>query len=175
MLAVRWGWFEVAILPSMSQESCRNPDYAGKPVLETISVKLRMFQWMLLPTLLVTANALYGWGALTQLTDLGPTAELSAKREGALTWTYMQGGRWLIERSGIQAAAVAHAELMFAPARNTLLANPALAMDVLHRAHYGFQHRLLLWSHWGAPLLWLLTAIAYVRRQKAIVSTRKLR
>ena len=64
---------------------------------------------------------------------------------------------------------------MFAPARNTLLANPALAMDVLHRAHYGFQHRLLLWSHWGAPLLWLLTAIAYVRRQKAIVSTRKLR
>ena len=64
---------------------------------------------------------------------------------------------------------------MFAPARDTLRANPALAMDVLHHAHYGFQHRLLLWSHWGAPLLWLLAAIAYVRRQKAIISPRKLR
>ncbi len=138
-------------------------------------MKLRMFQWIAMPALLTTANALYGWGALTQLPDLGPIAEASAQREGALTWTYMQGGRWLIERTGGQATAAAHAESMFAPARDTLRANPALAMDVLHHAHYGFQHRLLLWSHWGAPLLWLLAAIAYVRRQKAIISTRKLR
>ena len=138
-------------------------------------MKLRMFQWLLLPAVLATANALYGWGSLTLLDDLGPVAEHSAQREAALTWTYMQGGRRLIEAAGAQAAAVAHAEAMFAPARDALRANPAIAMDLLHRADYGFQHRLLIWSHWGAPSLWLATLLAYALRQKAIVSTRRLR
>lgn len=138
-------------------------------------MKLRVFQWLFGLFLPVLATALYGWGGLTQVADLGPIAELSAKREGALTWTYMQGGRWLIERAGWQDAARAHAEAMFAPARPLLTANPALAMDLLHHQTFGFQHRLLLWAHWGAPLLLLLTAIAYVRRQKAVVTTRRIR
>ncbi|MBI2398841.1 MAG: hypothetical protein HYV17_13685 [Xanthomonadales bacterium] len=138
-------------------------------------MKLRVFQWLFGLFLPVLATALYGWGGLTQVADLGPIAELSAKREGALTWTYMQGGRWLIERAGWQDAARAHAEAIFAPARPLLTANPALAMDLLHRQTFGFQHRLLQWAHWGAPLLLLLTAIAYVRRQKAVVTTRRIR
>ena len=73
-------------------------------------MKLRMFQWLRLPAALATANALYGWGSLTLLDDLGPVAEHSAQREAALTWTYMQGGRRLIEATGVQAAAIAHAE-----------------------------------------------------------------
>jgi hypothetical protein len=146
-----------------------SPNDQGGPV------KLRMFQWFLMPAVLATANALYGWGALTQLSDLGPIAELSAKREGALTWTYMQGGRWLIETLNGQAAAAAHAEALFAPARDSLCENPAVAMDVLHREHFGFQHQLLLWSHWGAPLFWFATLAAYALRQKAVVSTRSLR
>ncbi|MBK6727975.1 MAG: hypothetical protein IPG63_12030 [Xanthomonadales bacterium] len=129
----------------------------------------------MLMTLPVLGNALYGWGGLTQVADLGPIAERSAKREGALTWTYMQGGRWLIERVGLENAARQHADAMFAPSRSMLLGNPALAMYTLHRQSFGFQHRLLLWSHWGAPLLLLLTAIAYVRRQKQVVTTRRLR
>ena len=138
-------------------------------------MKLRNFQWLTLMTLPVLGNALYGWGGLTQVADLGPIAELSAKREGALTWTYMQGGRWLIERAGLQDAARQHAEALFAPSRSVLVGNPALAMDVLHRQTFGFQHRLLQWSHWGTPLLLLLTVIAYVRRQKAVVTTRRIR
>lgn len=138
-------------------------------------MKLRMFQWFLMPAVLATANALYGWGALTQLADLGPVAELSAKREGALTWTYMQGGRRLIDALGGQANAVAHAEALFGAARNSLRADPAIAMDLLHHGNFGFQHRLLIWSHWGAPLFWFATFVAYARRQKAVISTRTLR
>ena len=138
-------------------------------------MKLRMFQWLLIPALLASANALYGWGSLTQLADLGPIAEQSARREAPLTWTYLQGGRWLIERAGGQASAAAHAEALFAPARAVLKANPLVAMDQLHRADYGFQHRLLLWSHWGAPLSWLAVVVAPLMRQKPVVSTRKLR
>ena len=138
-------------------------------------MKLLRYQWLLMLAVLANANALYGWGALTQVDDLGTIAEHSAAREGALTWTYMQGGRYLIEATGAQAAAAAHAEAMFAPARDALRANPAIAMDLLHRADYGFQHRLLIWSHWGAPLLWLATILAYAMRQKAVISTRTLR
>lgn len=138
-------------------------------------MKLRMFQWLLFPAVLATVNAMYGWGALTQLADLGPIAERSAEREGVLTWTYMQGGRRLISAAGWQAAAAAHGEALFAPARDALRANPAIAMDVLHRADFGFQHRVLLWSHWGAPVLWLAVILAHAMRQKAVVSTRRLR
>lgn len=138
-------------------------------------MKLRMFQWLLMPAVLATANALYGWGSLTLLDDLGPVAARSAQREAALTWTYMQGGRRLIEAIGQSSAAIAHAEALFAPARPVVLANPAIAMDQMHRGDYGFQHRLLIWSHWGAPLLWLATIVAYAMRQKAIVSTRRVR
>lgn len=138
-------------------------------------MKLRVFQWLFGLFLPVLATALYGWGGLTQVADLGPIAELSAKREGALTWTYMQGGRWLIDTVGGQAAAAAHGEALFAPARDSLRDNPAIAMDVLHREHFGFQHQLLLWSHWGAPLFWVATLVAYALRQKAVVSTRSLR
>lgn len=138
-------------------------------------MKLRMFQWLLFPAVLATANALYGWGALTLLADIGPIAERSAEREGPLTWTYMQGGHRLIAALGGQAAATVHGEALFAPARAALLANPAIAMDQLHRGDLGFQHRLLLWSHWGAPLLWLLVIVAHTMRQKAVVSTRSVR
>jgi len=134
-----------------------------------------MFQWLLVPAVLATANALYGWGALTLLDDLGPVAERSARHEALLTWTYMQGGRRLIDALGVQSAATAHAEAMFAPARTVVLSHPAIAMDQMHRADYGFQHRLLIGSHWAAPLLWFATLVAYAMRQKAIVSTRRLR
>jgi hypothetical protein len=138
-------------------------------------LKLRVFQWLLLPAVLASANALYGWGSLTLLDDLGPVAERSARHEAALTWTYMQGGRRLIDAFGAQSHAVAHAEALFAPARPAVLSNPVIAMDRMHRADYGFRHRLLIWSHGAAPLLWLATAVAYAMRQRPVVSTRRLR
>lgn len=138
-------------------------------------MKIRMFQWFLLAALVTTAHALWGWGALALMPELGPIAEQSAQREGALTWTYMQGGRWAIRHLHAEDAALRHAEAVFAPAREGLLETPRAAMDQLHRRSLGVRMTLLRASHWGAPLLWLLTAIAYARRQTAVVTTRRLR
>lgn len=138
-------------------------------------MKMRMFQWFLIPALLATGNALYGWGALTQVDDLGPIAERSANREAPLVWTFMQGGRWLIEKAGMQDAARAHGQAVFSSMHDAVVATPNAAIDTLFNDSHGGQHRLLLWSHALAPWLWLFTAIAFAMRQKAVVSTRSLR
>jgi hypothetical protein len=138
-------------------------------------MKIQAYHWLTVASLLTLAHALYGWGSLSLVADIGPVAERSAKREGALTWTYMQGGRWCIMQAGLQDAARLHAEAVFEPGRDRMLANPAIAMDLLHGPHLTFSHRVLQWTHWGGPLLLLLTAIAYVRRQKPVVVTRKIR
>ncbi len=138
-------------------------------------MKIQAYHWLFPTFLLTLAHAMYGWGGLTRIDDLGPIAERSAEREGALTWTYMQGGRWIIESAGWSDAAERQAEATFAPARERLLATPEIAMDVLHGPPLGFAHRLLQWTHWGTPLLLLLTAFAYLRRQKPIMTTRRIR
>lgn len=138
-------------------------------------MKLRAFQWLLALAFLCAANALYGWGGLAFVADLDPIVHRSAQREGALTLTYMEGGRWLLPRIGLDHAAGVHAEAMFAPLRTRLLQEPALAMELLHRSPTGSGHRLLLWSHWGAPLLLIAGLVAYAMRQKRVVTTRQVR
>ncbi len=138
-------------------------------------MKIQAYHWLFPSFLLLLAHAAYGWGGLTLIDDLGPIAERSAEREGALTWTYMQGGRWVVERAGWSEAAERQAEATFAPARERLLASPEIAMDLLHGPPLGFSHRLLQWTHWLAPILLLMTSISYVRRQKPVMTTRKIR
>ena len=138
-------------------------------------MKILNYQWLAAVTLLGLSQALYGWGALSLVRDLGPIANLSAKRQGALTWTYMHGGRWLIDHAGAKASALRYAEATFAPARAGVVANPTLAMALLHGHPVTFAHRVLQWAHWGTPLALMLTAIAYVFRQKRIMTTRRIR
>jgi hypothetical protein len=138
-------------------------------------VKVQAYHWLFPSALLLTVNACYGWGGLALLEDIGPIAEQSARREGALTWTYMQGGRWLLDVTGMADGARQQAESMFGELRPQLLARPALAMDLLHDHALGGGHRILLWSHWGAPLLWFAALFSFARRQKAVVTTRRVR
>lgn len=138
-------------------------------------MKIQGYHWLFPLFLLSLGHAMYGWGGLTLIDDLGPVAEHSAEREGALTWTYMQGGRWIIERAGWREAAKHQAEVTFAPARERLLATPAIAMDLLHGPPLGVAHRLLQWTHWLTPLLLLLASVSYVRRQKPVMTTRRIR
>lgn len=138
-------------------------------------MKLRAFQWMFPLSLLVLLHASYGWAGLALVEDIGPIAEETARREAALTWTYMQAGRWMVQHTGMEAAARERAEAMFAPARERILALPQATMDLVHRETFGFGHRVLKWSHWGGPILLLLSAVAYVRRQRAVVTTRRVR
>lgn len=138
-------------------------------------MKLRTFQWMFPLSLLVLLHASYGWGGLAMVEGIGPIAEVSARREAALTWTYMQAGRWICQRVGMEDSARGSAEAMFAPARARILALPQATMDLVHRETFGLGHRLLKWSHWGGPMLLLLSAVAYARRQRPVVTTRRTR
>lgn len=138
-------------------------------------MKLQAYHWLFTASLLAALHATYGWGSVGLVPDVGTVVEHSAQREGALTWTYLNGGRKWIELVGWQESARKYGEALVAPLRPQLLATPALAMDLLHGAPATFNQRLLQWSHWGTPLALVFALIAYVRRQKEIVTTRRLR
>ena len=138
-------------------------------------MKLQAHHWLFALTIGGLWHASYFWGGLALIDDIGPIAERSAEREGALTWTYMQAGRAWIKPIGWEDAARLNAELTFAPSRKALLTTPRAAMDLLHSEPANARHRVLRWTHLGTPILLLLSGIAYLRRQKPIVTTRRLR
>jgi hypothetical protein len=131
-------------------------------------MKFRL-DYIAFPVFLATlAFNCWQWGGAAQINDLGPVIAASAAREAPVVQTYGYLGRKTIELLGWQDSARAAAEETFAPARERLLAEPALAMDDLFNENFSSNQVWLTRTHWICPLSLLLALIGWWMRPKKI-------
>lgn len=109
------------------------------------------------------------WGAAPGLPDVGAAIESSAAREGFLTATYIGIGSHLDAAvAPLQTLGQALLTQALEPVFGQIKDNPQLAMELIFSDTYNGTHRMLKLLHWGAPVLVILTALAWWLRPKKV-------
>ncbi len=135
-------------------------------------MKFRL-DYIALPLFLATLGFnCWHWGSTAQLADIGPVIADRAAREAPLVQTYLVIGRYAINLAGAQQRAGEAAEATFGPARDRLLAEPALAIEYLFSERISTTQSALRTTHWLCPLALVLFGIGWWRRPKQIQTIR---
>lgn len=114
--------------------------------------------------LLVLLYDFYAWGGLAHTDRLGPVLVEAASRDVSFGAVYTPVGRALVGAVGMEDAAAASAQEMFATREARLLENRPAFMDNL-LSDLPFAMRT---AYYGAPLLLALFAVLWWRRPRVV-------
>lgn len=109
------------------------------------------------------------WGAVPGLADVGPAIARSAGNEAPLATTYITLGALLdgrlpaLERYGASVFTEALGEIF-----PRIVEAPPLAMDLIFSNRLNGTHAWLKTMYWGAPVLFVLTLLLWLRKPKKV-------
>lgn len=107
------------------------------------------------------------FGALAREPVIGPAVAASARAEAPLAHTYIALGAPLTgAMPALQSAGSACADTAFGSAYPAITATPAAAIDLLFAESRGAKNALFMLFYWGAPVLLVLTIMAWLFRTR---------
>jgi hypothetical protein len=109
------------------------------------------------------------WGAVSQLPDVGTGISDSARREAPLATTYIMLGSVIdsavpsLGRFGSDRLTDA-----FSEGFERIRADPTVAMDLIFGTTWNGAHSWVKSMYWAAPILFVVTAILWLRKPRQV-------
>ncbi len=130
-------------------------------------MRIRLYSLFGILFLLCLAIDALSFGALAREPVIGPAVVASARAEAPLAHTYIVLGAPLTGAlPALQSAGSACADAAFGNAYAAITATPAAAIDLLLSESRGATHALFTLFYWGAPVLLVLTIVAWLFRTR---------
>ncbi|SRR5579883_419432 len=106
------------------------------------------------------------FGGLAQEAQIGAAVARTARAEAPLAHTYIVLGTPMAGVPWLREAGQSIADAAFGDSYPAIQATPDAAIDLLFSASLGPLRALLMLCYWGAPLLLLLTILAWLFRTR---------
>ena len=107
------------------------------------------------------------FGGMVREAGIGPAIAQSARAEAPLVHTYVVLGTPIVKAiPGASTAGQSIADAAFGDAYPQILATPDAAVALLFSASIGPMRALLMLCYWGAPVLLVLTILAWIFRTR---------
>ena len=114
------------------------------------------------------------WGGVSQIPEVGDDISESAHREAPLATTYIVLGGMLdaampsLGRFGADRLTDA-----FSEGFERIRADPTVAMDLIFGTTWNGAHSWVKSMYWAAPILFVITAILWIRKPKQVRTIRR--